>query len=205
MKVVGYNDSVFINCPFDEDYKPILYAVMYVVYRCGFYPKTALDEDDGSDNRLNKILRKIKDCRYGIHDLSRIESNTKGYPRFNMPFELGIFFGAKDMGDKKQRSKMALVFERKKYTYQQYISDLNGVDPKAHKNKPAIAMQKVRDWLRTCSGRTTIPGYSIIAADYLQFKRKAPAIIRRIGFNAENLPFMDFRTVVEEVVLQQIH
>ena len=122
-----------------------------------------------------------------------------------MPFELGIFFGAKDLGDKKQKSKKALVFERKKYTYQKYISDLNGIDPKAHHNKPSIAMQKVRDWLRVCSNRTTIPGYTIIAKDYLQFKRKAPAIVHRIGFNTKNLPFMDFRTVVEEIVLKQIH
>ena len=116
MKIAGYNDSVFINCPFDEQYKPILHATVYAICRCGFTPKSARDEDDGSDNRLDKIIRKIKDCRYGIHDLSRIELNTAGFPRFNMPFELGIFFGAKNLGDKKQKGKNALVFERKKFT-----------------------------------------------------------------------------------------
>lgn len=99
MKVAGYNYSVFINCPFDDQYVPILRAIVYTVYRCGFLAKTALDEDDGSDNRLSKIIRKIRDSRYGIHDLSRIELNAADYPRFNMPFELGIFFGAKDMGN----------------------------------------------------------------------------------------------------------
>src|SRR6266700_8285702 len=118
MKLAGYNDSVFINCPFDDKYNPMFRAIIYVVYRCGFFPKTALDEDDGTDNRLAKIMGKIKHCRYGLHDLSRIELNQDGYPRFNMPFELGIFFGAKNLGDKLQKSKNALVFEQKKYTYQ---------------------------------------------------------------------------------------
>jgi hypothetical protein len=204
MEIGGYNNSVFINCPFDKDNKPILYAVIYVVYRCGFYPKTALDEDDGSESRLSKIIRKIKDCRYGIHDLSRIESNENGYPRFNMPFELGIFFGAKNLGDDEQKSKRVLIFERKKYTYQQYISDLNGIDPKAHQNNPSIAMRKIRDWLRVCSDRPTIPGNTMIAADYIQFKKKASEIIRRFGFYAKDLSLSDFRTVVEEIVFQQI-
>ncbi|MES1250158.1 MAG: hypothetical protein ABUL46_05705 [Chitinophaga rupis] len=87
MKVAGYNDSVFINCPFDDEYVPIFRAIVYTIYRCGFFPKTAMDEEDGLDNRLNKIIRKIKDCRYGIHDLSRIELNAADFPRFNMPFE----------------------------------------------------------------------------------------------------------------------
>jgi len=95
-----YNDSVFINCPFDDDYKPILRAIVYAVYRCGFFPQTALDEEDGTEIRLLKIVRKMRGCRYGIHDLSRIELNDSDFPRFNMPFELGIFFGAKYFGDK---------------------------------------------------------------------------------------------------------
>src|SRR5258707_10962422 len=121
MNASGYNDAVFINCPFYDDYRPILQAILYTVYRCGFFPKTALDEDDGTDYRLDKIVRKIRECRYGIHDLSRIESNLNGYPRFNMPFELGIFFGAKHLGDLKQRTKNALVLERTRYSAQQVI------------------------------------------------------------------------------------
>jgi hypothetical protein len=102
----GYNDSVFINCPFDDDYKPILRAIVYAIYRCGFFLQSALDEDDGTDIRLHKIFRKMRDCRYGIHDLSRIELNAVDLPRFNMPFELGVFFGAKHFGDALQIRRM---------------------------------------------------------------------------------------------------
>ena len=200
----GYSDSVFINCPFDEDYNPILQAIVYAVYRCGFFPKTALDEDDGTENRLNKIIRLIKDCRYGIHDLSRIELNVAGFPRFNMPFELGIFFGAKNLGNKAQKGKNALVFERVKYTYQQYISDLNGIDTKAHNDDPSIAIRKVRDWLHTASGRSTIPGYAILSADYKEFVNRLPVIVQEVGLVPGDLPFTDYRIIVEEAVREKL-
>ncbi|HMH20351.1 MAG TPA: hypothetical protein VK563_01175 [Puia sp.] len=204
MKVAGYNDSVFINCPFDNQYTPILRGIVYTVYRCGFFPKSALDEDDGLDNRLSKIIRKIRDSRYGIHDLSRIELNAADYPRFNMPFELGIFFGARNLGDDSQKKKSALVLERTKYSYQQYISDLNGIDTKAHNNDPAIAMAKVRDWLRTASGRKTIPGYAILTAQYQEFQDHLSDLTGELGFTVDNIPFIDFLNLVEDAVREQI-
>jgi len=56
----GYNDSVFINYPFDDDYKPILRAIVHAIYRCGFFPQSAMDEDDGTDVWLLKIIRKMR-------------------------------------------------------------------------------------------------------------------------------------------------
>ncbi|HXB09644.1 MAG TPA: hypothetical protein VNW04_21105 [Puia sp.] len=203
MKVADYNDSVFINCPFDEQYVPMLRAIVYTVYRCGFFPKTALDEDDGSDNRLTKIIRKIRDSRYGIHDLSRIELSNAAWPRFNMPFELGIFFGAKNLGDDHQKRKNALVLEKEKYSYQKFISDLNGIDTKAHNNDPEIAMKKVRDWLRTASGRKTIPGYTILADQYKEFTAHLPVLTQTLGFTADNIPYVDFLHLMEDAVKVQ--
>ena len=123
MSTPTYNDSVFINCPFDDDYKPILRAIVYAIYRCGFYPQTALDEDDGTEIRLLKIIRKMKSCRYGIHDLSRIELNAANFPRFNMPFELGLAVAWEKSNPTKHNW---FVFEAKAYLVQRSLSDLNG-------------------------------------------------------------------------------
>lgn len=204
MKVPGYNDSVFINCPFDDNYKPIFWAIIYTVYRCGFFPVTALDEDDGTDYRLEKIIRKIKGCRYGIHDLSRIEVNVNGYPRFNMPFELGIFFGAKHLGGGEHRTKNALVLENIKYSAQQMISDLNGIDPRAHENNPAIAMQKIRDWLRTASKRRTIPVYQTLRQQYHEFQQSLPAVAGQPASDPNDLHYTDLVNIIEDVVGQQL-
>jgi hypothetical protein len=201
----GYNDSVFINCPFDDDYKPILRAIVYAIYRCGFFPQTALDEDDGTEVRLYKIIRKMSGCRYGVHDLSRIELNPANLPRFNMPFELGVFFGAKHFGDTRQSRKNALILERDKYVYQQFISDLNGIDTKAHNNDPVIAMTRVHSWLNNVSRRTkTIPGEALLRRQYNEFNGLLPDLADETGYAVDTLPFLNLLDIVQEVVTKQL-
>lgn len=200
----GYNDNVFVNCPFDAEYTQLLQVIIYTVYHCGFVPQSALGEDDATDNRLDKIIRIIENCRYGIHDISRIELNSAGLPRFNMPFELGIFFGAKRLGDNEQRNKNALVFEKVKFSYQQYISDLNGIDTKAHNNDPNIIIRDIRNWLATASRRKTIPGYNVIKQEYNEFKLKLPEIVKIAGLDIDDIPFNDYCKIVEEAVKRKL-
>jgi hypothetical protein len=58
---------------------------------CGFRPRCALELDDSAEVRIDKILRKIAECRFGVHDLSRTELDAaSALPRFNMPLELGL-------------------------------------------------------------------------------------------------------------------
>ncbi len=203
IRQAGYNDNVFVNCPFDEEYTPLLHAIIYTVYRCGFVPQCALNEDDGTDFRLDKIVRCTKDCRYGIHDISRTELNPNNLPRFNMPFELGIFYGAKRFGDRQQRIKNALILERTKYLYQQYISDLNGVDTKEHNNDPMIVIRKVRDWLVTASRRKNIPGHAVLQKEYKEFCQKLPAILNGLQLDINHLTFNEYSLIVEEVAIEK--
>src|SRR5258708_39103672 len=87
---------VFINCPFDLAYKPLFNAIVFAVYDLGFVARCALEEDDAADFRLSKIERMIEECRYGVNDLSAVALDAvTGLPRFNMPLELGLFFGCK--------------------------------------------------------------------------------------------------------------
>ena len=82
--------DVFINCPFDAEYKPIFYAIVFTIVRAGYRARCALETDDAAENRLGKIIKIISECRYGIHDISRTETNgDPPLPRFNMPLELG--------------------------------------------------------------------------------------------------------------------
>src|SRR5688572_15103800 len=99
MTRASFGNSVFINCPFDDDYWPMLEAIVFTVLACGFRPRSALEELDSGTVRLNKIERIIRACKYGIHDLCRVEpgAQTK-LPRFNMPFELGLDIAAKAFG-----------------------------------------------------------------------------------------------------------
>lgn len=195
---VTYNDNVFINCPFDGDYAINLQAIVFTIYTCGFNPVSALSEDNALDNRLSKIEKLVENSRYGIHDISRTELNKQGFARFNMPFELGIFFGAKKFGNKEQRSKNALIFERSKFTYQNYFSDLNGIDTKAHDNSVSTIIQGVRDWLKTSSKRNTIPGHLAIIKDFEQFQTKIAAILSGLSLELTTLSFNDLCLIIQE-------
>ena len=60
------NKFVFINCPFDDSYRPLLQAIAFAVRSCGYYPRCALEEIDSGEARLDKIFRLIDLCQLGI-------------------------------------------------------------------------------------------------------------------------------------------
>jgi hypothetical protein len=115
-----------------------------------------------------------------------------------MPFELGLFFGAKRFGSIEQRTKIALVFEKTKYSYMQCISDLNGIDAKAHNIDPMVAIKNVRDWLSTASKRTNLPNYRAIQNEYAQFLANFSKTITKVGIDISDIPFIDFCAIVQE-------
>src|SRR5689334_6364893 len=111
-----YAQSVFINCPFDGQYLALFRALHFVVHACGFRARCALEIDDASEVRIEKIFRIIADCGLGIHDISRTNAHPlTGLPRFNMPLELGMFLAAKQFGGARQGKKMCLVLDSLPY------------------------------------------------------------------------------------------
>lgn len=106
MPVQSYSDNVFLNCPLDQSYKEMFDAIIFTIYDCGFVARCSLEEDASGDVRFSKIENIVGECRYGIHDISRTELDvSNNLPRFNMPLELGLFFGARKFGNKDQRTK----------------------------------------------------------------------------------------------------
>ena len=103
--------AVFINCPFDDGFKPIFRAMVFAVIASGYEPRCALDATDGAEIRVSKIAKMIGECDWGIHDLSRVEVDATGVPRFNMPMELGLHLGARLFGAGRHRRKRALILE----------------------------------------------------------------------------------------------
>src|ERR1700728_859684 len=132
----SYNKNVFLNCPFDKQYKPIFHAIVFAIFDCGYMPRCALEIQDSSEARLKRILKIIEECQFAIHDISCTTLDKKNkLPRFNMPFELGLFIGAKHFGNQQHQTKNCLILEKKPYDFQKFISDMASNDIKAHKNK----------------------------------------------------------------------
>ena len=191
--------DVFINCPFDDEYRPLFQALMFAVARCGFVPRCSLEAADSGDVRIDKITKIIGECRYGIHDLSRVElSSGNNLPRFNMPFELGLFLGARRFGPPKQRRKVCLVLDSAPYRYQAFLSDIAGQDIRTHGNEARRIVAHIRDWLRDSSQDASIPGGDEVHRRYEQFQSDLPRLCRDAHLLPNELTFLDLSTLISE-------
>jgi hypothetical protein len=192
--------GVFINCPFDEPYRPIFEAVVFAVHDCGYVARCSLEVTDASQVRIDKISAIIAACRFGIHDISRTELDTETQlPRFNMPLELGLFLGAKRFGAPKHRLKTCLILDVERYRYQKFVSDIAGQDIVAHRGNPDEAIRAVRDWLSAATSHSVkIPGGAAIARRYRTFRHELPAACDIVMLHPDELTFSDYVVQVEE-------
>jgi hypothetical protein len=189
--------GIFINCPFDAEYRPVFEALVFAVIECGFRPRSALELVDGAEVRFDKICRIIGSCRLAIHDISRTELDAVNHlPRFNMPFELGLFLGASRFGQGAQRSKRCLILDREPYRYQKFISDISGQDISAHHDRPEHAIRAVRDWLSTMSSERQFAGASHIFGRYQQFSSDVPKLAKELRLRHDEATFVDLCNLI---------
>jgi len=146
----NFDSNVFLNCPFDDDYRQLLITAIFTVKYLGFNPRLSLERADSGESRILKIINLIQESKFGIHDLSRIVSESKDeHYRMNMPFELGIDYGCQKFRKGKWSRKKLLVLEKEKYRYQAALSDLSGSDIRNHNNDPIALIKAIRDWFIT--------------------------------------------------------
>lgn len=197
----SFAEQVFINCPLDGEYRPMFEALVFAVHDCGFVARCALEIEDASQVRIDKIQNIIASCGLGIHDISRTElDSTWKLPRFNMPLELGLFLGAKRYGTGQQRKKLGLILDREPYRYQKYCSDIAGQDVQAHEGDPLAAVRIVRNWLRNASAGSgvVIPSGSLMVERYERFQRELPLLCTTLRLDRNELIFNDFTTLAAE-------
>jgi hypothetical protein len=195
----NYERNVFINCPFDPQYLPLFQALIFTVEICGYTSRCALEVEDSGEVRALKIIRIIKDCAFGIHDISRTELSGAQLPRFNMPYELGLFIGCTVFGAGRRRQKRALVLDRESYRYDQFLSDIAGQDIQSHKNDPEELIRKVRNWLANNSRKMRIAGADLILKNYQTFCGDLPEICKNLRLTLTDMEnYRDFHNCVIE-------
>ena len=146
--------------------RPLLFTIIY----CGFNPCISSQKNDSAESRLKKIKNLIKNSKYSIHDLSRMEASKKGdLARFNMPFELGIDTGCKAFGKNWHSKKQFLIFDEKQYRYQKAISDMAGCDINHHSKDAEQLIIKTRSWFFNKVGRKQLKNGQYIWELYNEF------------------------------------
>jgi len=188
--------AVFINCPFDVAYADFLEAMVFTIGRCGFVPRCTLEIVDGAGTRIDKILRLIAECPFGIHDISRTELDLKyQLPRFNMPFELGLFLGARRFGPGQSR-KRCLIIDTERYRYQKFLSDIAGQDVHAHDGKLDTLIRIVRNFLQSHAAKSSLPGGAAIMREYEDFLAEKPQICARMKLELSEVEFPDLINII---------
>ena len=164
-----FEHNVFVNCPFDEEYAPLLEAALFCIVYFGFLPRLANERLEAGENRLDKIIDMIKNSKYSIHDLSRCKAAREGEIfRMNMPFEFGVDVGFRRSGVDQLNGKKFIIFEQNPYDLKQALSDTAGQDVEFHRCNYELVIRKVRDFFRV---ETDVrpPGATQLKADYETF------------------------------------
>ena len=188
-----FERCVFINCPLDDDYAPLLQAILFCVVYLGLVPRLSTERNDSGENRLEKIRGLIENSKFSIHDLSRCEAKEKGeHFRLNMPFELGIDYGCRQYFGRGRDQKRILILEEEKYRYQATISDIAGCDIEAHAGDYQKAVRKVRNWL-VSEANVAAEGAGKILMVYADFQEWYYKRQRALGFSDEDI--QDYPTV----------
>lgn len=195
--------DVFVNCPFDDAYRPLFHAIVFTIVRSGFVPRCALETDDGAENRFNKICDIIGQCRFGVHDISRTECDgSPPLPRFNMPLELGLYLGAKKFGADGQNRKSCIIFDREQYRYQRYISDIAGQDIHAHSGNTAVLIEHLAAWLRHRSRDRKVPGGRVMAQEFEVFQATLPILLQGHQLDPAEITFGDYTAILVQYLTQ---
>ncbi|NJN00805.1 MAG: hypothetical protein HC793_04350 [Aquincola sp.] len=197
----GYAESVFINCPFDQAYLDKLHAVLFTIHDCGFVARHALESQGGAESRLDKICRLVDESQWLIHDLSRVElAAGTNLPRFNMPFECGLAFGAVRYGAARDRD--LLVLAGKPFEDKATLSDLAGIDPVYHSDDRRLIVSGVWDILRKKAEDRPMRSDEAISRRLLEFEKALPGILRKAGVSPSS--FHSLRYIKDWVVFATI-
>jgi hypothetical protein len=175
--------SVFLNIPYDAGFENLLLAYIAGISAFGFTPRATLEIPFGQ-RRLDRILTLIRQSKYSIHDLSRVQLDRKAprAPRFNMPFELGLTVALEKTA---YPDHSWIVCETVRRRVSKSLSDLDGTDVYVHDGTVAGVFRELGNAFVGSRRQPTVTEmtqiYRVLRARFRSVLRKAGA---RDAFNA---------------------
>jgi len=86
----AYEKSVFVNCPFDSEYRDLMLANVFSISAHGFVRRSARETHGAAEPRFSRILATIAASKYSVHDLSRSTGEGgENLARFNIRLNSG--------------------------------------------------------------------------------------------------------------------
>ena len=129
-----------------------------------------------------------------------MESTKKGeYPRFNMPFEIGLDYGCRSYGKPIHKKRRALILAEKRYGYQRALSDLAGVDIASHNSEEIQLIRKVRNWIRGNLSKRNLKSGKVIWDYYMEFLGHFGMTMEDLDFSKEDLEDMHVNEFIDNI------
>jgi hypothetical protein len=169
-------DFVFLNIPYDASFERLYISYIVGISAFRLIPHTTLEIPD-STRRLDRIQALLHECRYSIHDLSRVQVSRKGarVPRFNMPFELGLAVSWSHVNPDRHSW---FVCDSERHRVLKSTSDLAGTDFNIHDGTIRGVMRELCNMFIRQSVR---PDVSQMMKQYRRLRSAIPHIQQRAG------------------------
>ncbi|CCH30396.1 hypothetical protein ABZ816_17040 [Actinosynnema sp. NPDC047251] len=139
--------QVFLNHPYDKDFRRHADALGFAVVAAGLVPVSARDLSSPDQLRLEMIFEAIRNCHYSLHDLSRAHGEgPDNLARMNMPLEMGM--ALYHALDRQRVDRRCAFFVPARHDFRRFASDLAGLDPKVYDDEPTTLLAGAYEWLR---------------------------------------------------------
>jgi hypothetical protein len=195
-------ESVFLNIPYDAAFERLYLAYIAGISAFRMLPRTTLEIPD-TTRRLDRIQALLHECRYSIHDLSRVQMPRSGprIPRFNMPFELGLAVSWSTINPDRHSW---FVCESAPHRVLKSISDLSGTDVNIHDGTVRGLM---RELCNIFVRQPVRPDVADLMKLYRELRSAIPEIRARAGASSLYQPraFADICYVAEALADRQRH
>jgi hypothetical protein len=168
--------GVFLNVPYDKDFVDLFLAYVAGVSTFRLVPHAAL-EIPGGERRLDRVFNLLRTCAYSIHDLSRVQLDSRRplTPRMNMPFELGLAVA----WEKLERGQHIWhVFETKRRRVEKSLSDIGGTDVYIHDGRPLGIFRELCNAFIQAQQQPTVEDMNVV---YQALKTALPELKRKAG------------------------
>jgi hypothetical protein len=169
-------DDVFLNIPYDLHFQDLYIAYIAGLASLGLHARATV-EIVGGERRLDRIFGLIQACPNSVHDLSRVELDTRRpeTPRFNMPLELGMAIAWQKVNPEKHRW---FVFEAKRRRIEKSMSDLNGSDVHIHGGRPKGLFSELVNAFVRSRQQTSVQHMHRV---FFGLKKALPDLLRKAG------------------------
>ncbi len=191
---MAFDTNVFVNCPFDDDYLPLLRPLLFTILYLGFTPKIALEtlelgRNAHSKNNLSDRAIQIRDPRYFA------PKSGEGWRLLPAEYAFRTGFGCRMQTVQRgptHQEKMSYPGGRKVQISSRDLR-LSNSDIAVHKNEPADITSEVRNWLNNMA-KLKADGPSKIWWSFNDFMADKDDELRLRGFSdedIENLPIAE--------------